>query len=114
MFAHQTIPNIFIFIDKELGNGQDLNNTISLLLIFNYFAEYSRDKEIIIEENYKDSFTNILIEYSEPIIKFINKTILEIKQYNKELQNESKNNNTTPRNLHIDNRAVTSLLTFSY
>jgi len=110
MFAHQTIPNIFIFIDKELGNGQDLNNSISLLLIFNYFAEYSKDKEIIIEENYKESFINILIEYSEPIIKFINKTILEVKQYNKDksqnVNQNVSNNNTAPRNVRVDNKAV--------
>ena len=91
-------------ISSELGNGSELNNSISLLLIFNHFAEISRDNEIIIDEVYRKSFVDTLIEYSDQIIFFINRTIGELTL--KQIKEGENTTNTNLRNTRIDNKSV--------
>jgi len=65
---------------EKLSNNDNIIDTMSLLLIFNYLADVYFDKTIVIDENKRNEFNLNLKIISNDVIQFLNNITKDIKQ----------------------------------
>ena len=70
IFAHQKINDLIIVAVQKLNN-ENIKSLSALVLIFNYLMENAFDEDIVIDENYRDTYEVLLQNISNDVVMFI-------------------------------------------
>jgi hypothetical protein len=91
VFAHAQLPNIIKQLVAVL-NRDNIRSIMALLIIFTFAAENVVNEDIVIDQNYKNSFELFLLSLAEEVMMFLNNTVLFINSYKGELVDVTKIN----------------------
>jgi hypothetical protein len=87
IFAHKQLPDVIKQLVGALDK-QNMRSIIALLSIFNHAAENVLNDEIVVDQNYKNSFELFLLTLAEEVIMFLNNTVIYIASHKGEISND--------------------------
>jgi hypothetical protein len=108
VFAHKLLPDIIKQLVTALSSD-DIRSVCAILNIFTFAAENVLEGDIVVDQNYKQSFEAYLLQLSEQVIIFLNNTVGFINTRKKELISQDPSLQSYFR---LMNKHVRRILTF--